>query len=53
MVPQILYVSMIVLSLVPHAVHHGKPRGGRFNIFATLPVAGVHVGLVAWGGFFA
>ena len=52
MVPQILYVALILLTLVTIAVNHGKPRGGKYNVFQSFTVAGIHVGLVAWGGFF-
>jgi len=52
MVPQIIYVGMLLIDLIIIGNRHGKEKKGKYNIWADLITLGLGAGLLYWGGFF-
>jgi len=54
MIPQILYLSLIMLSLGINIAKHGQPRKpGTENAWHTLVGAAISLTIMYYGGFFA
>lgn len=49
-IPQTIWVVLMATSLLITLSEHGKRE--TTNILVKLPMAGVHVALLYWGGFF-
>ncbi len=52
MIPQIIYIIMILISLVVSGYMHGKEKTGKYNVFIELLFMALRIGLLYWGGFF-
>ncbi len=51
--PQIIYLTLVCLSLGIAIEQHGKPKEGINNFWVTLIGTVISILLLAWGGFFA
>ncbi len=51
--PQIIYLVLMGINLLASSYMHGKERTGKYNVFVTLIVAALVIGLLYWGGFFS
>jgi len=52
MLPQLIYIALILTSLVLSGYRHGKDKKGKYNLWADLIAMALMVGLLYWGGFF-
>ena len=52
MLPQIIYVAIVILGLGVELERHGKPKEGKYNFITSALVTGLVFGLLYWGGFF-
>ncbi len=50
--PQIIYLVLTGINLLTSSYMHGKERTGKHNVFVTLIVTALVIGLLYWGGFF-
>ena len=50
--PQIIYLTLMFLSLGIALEQHGTPKEGVNNFWVSLIVTAISVSLLAWGGFF-
>ena len=51
--PQIIYVSIMVYSLVEEADKHGQEKApSKHNFFLKIIACAIVVALLKWGGFF-
>ena len=50
--PQIILIVLISIRLLANAYMHGKPRDGKYNMFASLVDAGLLIWILIAGGFF-
>lgn len=50
--PQIIYISVLMLGLGLHIAKHGEPRDQDYNAFIALISIVLQLGLLWWGGFF-
>lgn len=50
--PQIVWISVIAVSLLLNARDHGKPKEGKHNFFIGLVVLSIQLFLLIMGGFF-
>lgn len=52
MVPQIIYMILLVINLVLIGKNHNKPKEGKYNMWTSLLALACGVLLIWWGGFF-
>jgi hypothetical protein len=52
MAPQIIYLSVLLISLLISANQHGKPKEGNYNFWTNLLAYTIGFIIVAAGGFF-
>lgn len=52
MTPQIIYLSLIFVSILLHANKHGKPKDGKYNIWYVLIGQTIVMLCLYYGGFF-
>ncbi len=50
--PQIIYIFLMILNLMISSYQHGKPKEGKYNIWATIVSCVLSVWLMIAGGFF-
>ena len=51
--PQALMLLLCFVEVVTNARNHGKPKADRsYNLWFTLVVVAIHLGILYWGGFF-
>lgn len=50
--PQVIYIGSILMSLGIDLAKHGESKGGRYNFWTGLLASGLHISLLARGGFF-
>lgn len=49
--PQAILLGLVILSLGFTIAKHGE-RQSDYNAFISITGAGIHLGLLYWGGFF-
>lgn len=52
MIPQIIYIILLIINLILIGYNHDKPKTGKHNMFTDIIVLAILIGLLYWGGFF-
>ena len=50
--PQIIYLTLVFLSLGIALEQHGTPKEGNNNFWVNFIATAITISLLAWGGFF-
>lgn len=50
--PQLIYLALTIFGLLHHAVKHGQPAKGEYNVFSLFVAQALCLLLLWWGGFF-
>lgn len=53
MAPQIIFLTMVLISLLLEANRHRQPKQGNNSFWVALVATIISLGLLYWGGFFA
>ena len=52
MLPQLIYLGIVLLGLGVSLAEHGKPKQGYNSFLQNLLATAITIGLLYWGGFF-
>lgn len=50
--PQIIYISLCVMTLTAELMNDGKPKTGKHSFGSSLTANALILALLWWGGFF-
>lgn len=52
MIPQIIFLSLVLIGLMLNSFMHGKDKTGKYNVFYHLIANLITLSLLYYGGFF-
>ena len=52
MIPQMIYLALLVVALITLGARHGKPKEGVNNGYVDFVCVVLNILLMYWGGFF-
>lgn len=52
MIPQIIFVALMIKGTLDHAEKNGQPKTGKYDLTSAIFADIILIGLLYWGGFF-
>jgi len=51
MIPQIIYICLLIFTLTVHLIKHDEPREGNYNFWHMVIAGSITVTILYYGGF--
>lgn len=51
--PQLVWLALVMIGLGVDVARHGRPKTGKYNLWASLAALLIAVAILYFGGFFA